>query len=601
MEIRSGHFQHSRLATAAQQARPAREAGSLEPADSYGTSPMSQAQPLDAYSGPLSAYVDPTAELPPTFPTSAPPVLERPVIFLHGFVGNPESFEPMTQWLSSGKGNKDGGTLEAGKLTEIDGSANLFTLRLSRPYNGIEKNSEELKQTIEAVLKATGQQEVDLVVHSLGGLNSRDYLREPDEKVKRLVMIGTPNHGSQLANLELIFREKFGYPIKPPVDDPEVRTVLNQLRVDRDGRHGPENPYLRELNDGWGQQRSRAEAMTIAGVGIPTLTSGIGVTIRGDGVVARKSAELDGIVTKSAWFKSHGGLLKAAAVMENAAAFLATGKSLTSDENIYDSPADEARAKALLAQEAEREEQAKRAREASKAGGASFEQAQQAALHPVLEPAFQFGLAMGTLAAMMGGPHVTAPLVTLDVNASQGESALRASYSVDMERSHDPLRGEGSNDNGRFADRANLVDGKLQWQSQAGGANTTMVVEVNDDERSVQLSGQLCGVNANLRIAPFLDGDGNIQGIETRGLLNGEQYFMKSTVEVQGLLWGHSERRDGAMHVVGLVNGQAVDKSYQVSVHRSRGNELHLSAHGVGLNAGQTQAVGVEVSVKDRS
>lgn len=202
--------------------------------------------PTDAYHGPLSQYVDPMASAPATLPTSAPPSLDRPVVFVHGFTGDPHQFDPMTDWLASGGRNKDGGIVDPNKLDRLDGSANLFSIQFSRSFNGIEKNSEELKKTIEAICRATGKSEVDVVVHSLGGLDTRDYLRENDEKVRRFVMIGTPNHGSQLSNLELLFREKFGYPIKPPEDDPEIRTVLNQLRVDRND----ENPYLRDLNRG---------------------------------------------------------------------------------------------------------------------------------------------------------------------------------------------------------------------------------------------------------------------------------------------------------------------------------------------------------------
>ena len=573
----------------------ARTAG--RPAEARNAQREIDALPGDAYAGTLTGYLDPAASVAPTIPTSAPPALERPVIFVHGFTGDPHGWDPMTDWLSQGGRNKDGGIVDPDKLGNLDGEANLFSIRFSRSFNGIEKNSEELKRTIEAVCRATGQPEVDLVVHSLGGLDSRDLLRDSDEKVKRLVMLGTPNHGSQLANLELVFREKFGFPIKPPEDDPEVRTVLNQLRVVR----GNENPYLSELNNGWAQQRSRADVMAIAGVGIPTLSGGPGITIKGDGVVTKKSVELSGMETKQAWFKTHGALIKTASVMENAASFLATGRGLISDENLYDSPADEARAKELLAQEAQREEQARKARETAQAGGgAPLAQVQRAAQLPILDPAFQFGLGLGVLGAMMGGPHGATPLVEVSINSTQGQNTLQAQYMVDLDRSHDPVRGSGSNGNGAFAEKANLVDGKLYWNSQSGSLASGMVMEVNDDERSLQLSGQLSGVNANLRLAPILDSQGNLSGVETKGTLNGEQYFMKSTLDVEALLAGSSERRDGNMHVVGLVNGQTVEKRYDVSVHRSRGQDLHLTASGSGLNAGQSQQVSVDIAVKNR-
>jgi hypothetical protein len=203
---------------------------------------------------------------------------------------------------------------------------------------------------------------------------------------------------------------------------------------------------------------------------------------------------------------------------------------------------------------------------------------------------------------MMGGPHGATPLVELSINSTQAENNLQAQYTVDLDRSRDPIRGSGHNGNGAFAEKANLVEGKLYWNSQTGSLASGMVMEVNDDERSIQLSGQLSGVNANLRIAPLLDSQGNLEGVETQGLLNGEQYFMKSVLDVEGLLAGGAERRDGNMHVTGVVNGQVVEKRYDVSVHRSRDSrkDLHLTASGTGLNAGESQNVSVEVAVKNR-
>ena len=105
----------------------------------------------------------------------------------------------------------------------------------------VEKNKAELKGAVEPVVAATGAEEVDLVVHSLGGLNSRAYLQDADEKVNKLVQLGTPNHGSQLANMEIFMRENFDYPVLPKTDDPEVRRVLEQLSVDKNDGDGNPN------------------------------------------------------------------------------------------------------------------------------------------------------------------------------------------------------------------------------------------------------------------------------------------------------------------------------------------------------------------------
>ena len=48
-------------------------------------------------------------------------------------------------------------------------------------------------------LDAEGMRSVHIVAHSMGGLVARQYIRNNAGKVKTLVMLGTPNHGSELA------------------------------------------------------------------------------------------------------------------------------------------------------------------------------------------------------------------------------------------------------------------------------------------------------------------------------------------------------------------------------------------------------------------
>ena len=207
------------------------------------------------------------------------------------------------------------------------------------------------------------------------------------------------------------------------------------------------------------------------------------------------------------------------------------------------------------------------------------------------------GLGLGVLAAMMGGPKAALPLVEIALASRQAESALRADYQVDLARESDPVVGSGVVNGQSFSERANLVDGKLQWRTEDSSAGANLVIEVGGDERSLAITGQLSGVNADLRLAPFTDAHGNIAGIETTGVLNGEQYFMKSTVDIQGMLFGRAKQTQ--MHVVGLVQGESVEKSYQVGIERVW-DGLHLRARGNGLNAGLEQDVAVDVHVRDR-
>lgn len=320
------------------------------PAHRAGSQPFveSPAGPLDAYTPetPLdpslvgllpSTYQDVDLE-PVRLPDSPPPRLDRPVVFVHGYNGSAGRWDRVIEWLTSGEEpvNRSGGIVDAGQFENLDPQANLFSLRFSRPYNAVDTNARELKAAVEAICRATGAPEVDIVCHSMGGLDTRLYLTDPGEKVRRVAMLGTPNHGSALANLERVFREKLGFPIQPPVDDPEVRRALEQLSVDKVGRDGvPDNPFLHGLNQDWPNQRRRAEFLIITGNGFPTATGGPGLTIKGDAVVTRRSSVLDGVDARHVWWKSHGGLQHSAAVLEATAAFL-TGQELPAETELFD-------------------------------------------------------------------------------------------------------------------------------------------------------------------------------------------------------------------------------------------------------------------------
>ena len=524
-------------------------------------------------------------------PKSTPPKLNRPVIFLHGFNGSAERWSSVTDWLTSGdSGNKYGGILDAGKFDNIDPQSNLFSLRLSRPFNSVEKNKAELKEAVEAVVAATGSSEVDLVVHSLGGLNSRAYLQDADEKVNKLVQLGTPNHGSQLANMELFMRENFDYPVIPKTDDPEVRRVLEQLSVDKnDGNGNAKNPWLRALNNDWDNQRGKADVMVVAGAGVPTLTGGPGITALGDGVVTRRSAKLDGVENKTIWFKTHGGLQNSAKVMENMAKFL-TGQSLPSDENLFDRPEDAVRAAQLLNKESTEVQPGK---------PASAEEVKRAVRLPLLDPAFQIGLGLGVLSSILGGPKEVLPLVEIALSSENSQNEVHADYDIDLQRAENPVIGSGSVNNTSFAEVANLKEGKVYWNSALNLKSSSLVMEVGEDEQSVLMKGQLGGVPTDLTLSIVKDDKGRITGMQTVGKFNEEPYNVSSSLNLEGLILGGGAQHHSDMHVTGVVNGENLDRTYQVKVKRNRGN-LELSAHHQ-PNTEDQQMVGVDVKVKERS
>ena len=67
----------------------------------------------------------------------------------------------------------------------------------------IRTNSARLASTVAAVKARTGAAKVDLVSHSMGGLVSRYYVKSlgGSANVDSLIMMGTPNYGTNLANI----------------------------------------------------------------------------------------------------------------------------------------------------------------------------------------------------------------------------------------------------------------------------------------------------------------------------------------------------------------------------------------------------------------
>jgi pimeloyl-ACP methyl ester carboxylesterase len=86
----------------------------------------------------------------------------------------------------------------------------------------IKEAAEYLHQTIDSL---EGIKEIHFVVHSMGGLLVRAYLKEHrDSRIKRMVMLGVPNFGAKMADhlkTNLLFRAIFGPAGQQLISDPE--------------------------------------------------------------------------------------------------------------------------------------------------------------------------------------------------------------------------------------------------------------------------------------------------------------------------------------------------------------------------------------------
>jgi len=114
---------------------------------------------------------------------------EYPLILLHGYGNRPSAWKKHLKYF------KSNGYIEDENLFLFDGrgdnnSAAIIDIRI---------NSKKLQTLVQQILASTGSSKVNLVGHSMGGLISRWYVEQMggNATVHKLIMLGTPNHGSR--------------------------------------------------------------------------------------------------------------------------------------------------------------------------------------------------------------------------------------------------------------------------------------------------------------------------------------------------------------------------------------------------------------------
>ena len=161
-------------------------------------------------------------------------VRPRPVVLVHGFISNPETWVPYLGedgFLASiglpGFAVGDGqvpGKLNTGEILDPAGRTNTLA-----------QNAGLLGQYINGVKQRTGAQMVDLVVHSMGGMISRHYIDRlmQDRDVAQLIMLGSPMGGSDCAVLPAALG--FYLPASIEIRESYMTGVFNQQITHRRG------------------------------------------------------------------------------------------------------------------------------------------------------------------------------------------------------------------------------------------------------------------------------------------------------------------------------------------------------------------------------
>lgn len=248
--------------------------------------------------------------LPPNLVQELPPVvMDRPMVVMPGYNTSRDRFNPLVCQLAQPGHNGDrpyylkGGQIFLDhqcteSLPAIPRSAKVFVLF---PQNGADPPPEaarQLDQGLEAIRRATGADKVDVAAYSMGGLSTRYYLQQGGRAVGKLLMVGTPNQGSQLseAALKTLDLHERGWPVswvmarKPML--PEHRPALTWLLP-------PGSQYaaapLQELNRNWARQAAAVEKMGVVGsTGVKTFDTDYW-RVPGDGQVTTESLALPGL------------------------------------------------------------------------------------------------------------------------------------------------------------------------------------------------------------------------------------------------------------------------------------------------------------------
>ena len=163
-------------------------------------------------------------------------VRPKPVILVHGLASD------WTTWSAylGASGFLAGQNLLWRGYAVGDGQAPgvMNTSPFTSPGNTIAENAQQEATYIQGVREATGAEHVDIVAHSMGGLISRDYIQDlmpnsldSQPVVSHLVMLGTPNEGSDCAYDAIAAQILFGRGIISAINAPLFELEPTQAAV----------------------------------------------------------------------------------------------------------------------------------------------------------------------------------------------------------------------------------------------------------------------------------------------------------------------------------------------------------------------------------
>ena len=240
----------------------------------------------------------------PPLADSPPVKIDQPFVTIPGWKTTRDAFDPLADKLL--EGGRNGGTLyfvqdgqffhdrdctsraDDSQVADTDGK--VFEVVFSDVRLPPDRSAQELSRNLKAVKSITGADKLDVSAYSMGGLATREYLDNGGKDIDQLLILGTPNRGSEFAKWSLhVLDRDIKWAISLAGLLPGDVKALEWLRPER------ENPLLQDLNSRWDEQKANVtEVRLVAGLGTPSAKAGWNPVTDGDGLVAADSVGLPG-------------------------------------------------------------------------------------------------------------------------------------------------------------------------------------------------------------------------------------------------------------------------------------------------------------------
>lgn len=192
-------------------------------------------------------------------PAGAGCVASKPVLplaMIHGFGGDADDFKDMQRYYED-------------KYSALKGRIVRPTLK---KRESIERNAGLMEEPIADLLERSGGSQVNILAHSKGGLDARLYAWDHPGQVRQVMMLGTPNGGSRLADI-VCGAERVDWwgpaPFVPsaPLVPPVLRSKFGKCDGPRDGLYQLQQSYVQDVFNKQVPDRSSTFFTTIAGTG----------------------------------------------------------------------------------------------------------------------------------------------------------------------------------------------------------------------------------------------------------------------------------------------------------------------------------------------